>query len=216
MSRWTPTETLRAQTLSHDWHLQLHVAVSCLLSEEKDRYRFIIKTWKHPNLRRNDLVLLVLTTTDLFLDTNVPLKKTFGARIKKLAFICFWKTRLCSDLSVSVARCHIQRSRRRRTESVAEFQYLFDVTWYVPACWWRQNQDFIEKPGSFPHSNQVVVVSEQNLSMSTSLWQHTNKNETSGNVMLLQICGLQKLGDIYSCDRVGPPTGEKPPEFIMF
>lgn len=66
-------------------------------------------------------------------------------------------------------------------------------TRYVPACWWRQNQDFIEKPGSFPHSNQVVVVSEQNLSMSTSLWQHTNKNETSGNVMLLQICGLQKL-----------------------
>lgn len=86
-------------------------------------------------------------------------KKTFGARIKKLAFICFWKTRLWSDLSVSVARCHIQRSRRRRTESVAEFQYLFDVTWYVPACWWRQNQDFIEKPGSFPHSNQVVFVS---------------------------------------------------------
>lgn len=34
--------------------------------------------------------------------------------------------------------------------------------------------------------------------------------------MLLQICGLQKLGDIYSCDRVGPPTGQKPPEFIMF
>lgn len=34
--------------------------------------------------------------------------------------------------------------------------------------------------------------------------------------MLLQIWGLQKLGDIYSCDRVGPPTGEKPPEFIMF
>lgn len=89
-------------------------------------------------------------------------------------------------------------------------------TRHVPACWWRQNQDFIEKPGSFPHSNQVVVVSEQNLSMSTSLWQHTNKNETSGNVMLLQICGLQKLGDIYSCDRVGPPTGQKPPEFIMF
>lgn len=105
MSRWTPTETLWPQTWSHDWHLQLHVAVSCLLSEEKDRYRFITKTWKHTNLRRNDLVLLVLTTTDLFLDTNVPLKKTFGARIKKLAFICFWKTRLRSDLSVSVARC---------------------------------------------------------------------------------------------------------------
>lgn len=32
-------------------------------------------------------------------------------------------------------------------------------TRYVPACWWRQNQDFIEKPGSFPHSNQVVFVS---------------------------------------------------------
>lgn len=163
MSRWTPTETLRAQTLSHDWHLQLHVAVSCLLSEEKDRYRFIIKTWKHPNLRRNDLVLLVLTTTYLFLDTNVPLKNIW-CQNKKIGVYMFLKNTLAFRFvrfSRTLPHPEVEETEDRIGCRVPVFVWCdwTVFTRYVPACWWRQNQDFIEKPGSFPHSNQVVFVS---------------------------------------------------------
>lgn len=159
MSRWTPTETLRAQTLS-SW-LTPSATCGCFL--------FVIRREGSLQIHHQDMKTYkpeeewfgaVGFNNHRFISGHkCSFKKNIWCQNKKIGVYMFLKNTLVFRFVRFSRTLHIQRSRRRRTESVAEFQYLFDVTWYVPACWWRQNQDFIEKPGSFPHSNQVVVVS---------------------------------------------------------